>query len=297
MSITQKLKKRFPKMREHEPLKNHCTFRVGGPADFFYELANVEEIPELVTFAEENTIPYRIIGRGTNVLFTDKGFRGLIIKNLTKTCTVADNEIAADSGVLLSQIIRLSVDNHLSGLEPLYGLPGTIGGAVWGNAGIPNVETGSFVKQATLFNVSDGVREMKRNEIEFRYRSTSLQNSSDIVMRVILHLKKGEAAKSKELMKKIDEIRRGKQPVGFTAGSFFKNPSPEKPAGYLIDQIGMKGKQIGDAEISPKHANFFMNRGNATASEILELAQLAQEKVKERFGIDLEMEVKIIGDL
>lgn len=296
MSITQNFKERFPRIREKEPLKNHCTFRVGGPADFFYELTNIEELPELITFSEENTIPYRLIGRGTNILFTDKGFRGLIIKNLTKECRIDGDEITADSGVLLSQIIRMSVDHNLSGLEPLYGLPGSIGGAVCGNAGIPGTETGSFVKMVTLFNVSDGIREVPANNIEFRYRQTSLQKSGDLVMRVTLRLKKGAAQQSKEYMKKIDEIRRGKQPTGFTAGSFFKNPSA-KPAGYLIDQAGLKGKCIGDAEISPKHANFFMNRGRATAVEILELAKLAQQKVKENFGIDLEMEVKIIGDL
>lgn len=295
--LFEKLKERFPDIRQNEPLKNHCTFRVGGPADFFYELTNIEEIPELITFAEENSIPYHIIGRGTNVLFTDKGFRGLIIKNLSNEFRVDGEEISANSGVLLSQIIRLGIDNDLCGLEPLYGLPGTIGGAVWGNVGIPGTEMKQFVKKVVLFNASDGVREIPAQEISFQYRKTSLQNAPDIIMHVVLRLQKGLQKASKELMKKIDEIRRGKQPIGYTAGSFFKNPSPEKPAGWLIDQAGLKGTRIGDAEISAKHANFFMNTGHATALQILELAELAKIKVKEKFSIDLEMEVKIIGDL
>ena len=306
MAIEEKFKERFPKMRQQEPLKNHCTFRVGGPADFFYELHKIEELPPLIILAEENTISYRLIGRGTNILFTDKGFRGLIIKNLTKMVSFFGNEIGADSGALLAQIIRLAVDNNLSGLEPLYGLPGSIGAAVWGNAGIPETEIGMFVKSATLFNAADGIREVPGGEIAFDYRSTSLQKTKDVVLRVTLQLQKGSAHESKELMKKIDEIRRGKQPIGYSAGSFFKNPPPEqvhsasssrsRSAGFLIDQAGLKGACIGDAQISEKHANFFINKGHCTALELLELAAMARKKVKEKFGIDLEMEVKIVGE-
>lgn len=296
MTLFQKLKERFPGIREQEPLKNHGTFRVGGPADFFYEMTNIEELPELISLAEENSVAYRIIGRGTNVLFTDKGFRGLIVKNLSKEYRVEGTQIYAQSGVLLSQIIRLAVENNLTGLEPLYGLPGSIGGAVWGNAGVPGCETGSFVKNVRLFNVSDGIQEVPGNEISFSYRATSLQKMPDVIMAATLELQDGSKEKSKELMKKIDEIRRGKQPIGYSAGSFFKNPSPEKSAGFLIDQAGLKGLSVGDAEISQKHANFFLNRGKASASDILELGTKARAKVKEKFGITLEMEVKIIGE-
>lgn len=297
MTLLQKFKEQFPGIRTQEPLKTHSTFRVGGPADFFYDLTNIEELPLLATFAEENSIPYKFIGRGTNILFTDKGFRGLIIKNLTKEYRIEGNRITADSGVLLSQIIRTSVENNLTGLEPLYGLPGSVGAAIWGNAGIPGTEVSHFLISATLFNVSDGIREVSKDELTFQYRSSSLQKSKELVMRVILELPSGKSAQSKEKIKKIDEIRRGKQPTGYSAGSFFKNPSAEKPAGYLVDKAGLKGTQLGDAEISPKHANFFMNRGHATAAEILELGKIAQEKVLEKFGVRLEMEVKIIGDL
>ena len=297
MSIFQKLKERFPGVRENEPLKNHCTFRVGGPADLFYEMTNIEELPELVSFAEANSIRYKLIGRGTNVLFTDKGFRGLIIKNLSKEIRFMNGEIIADSGVLLSQIIRFSVENNLTGLEPLYGLPGTIGAAAWGNAGVPHVEIGNFIRKVVLFNAGDGVHEVPRENFEMRYRSTSMQDRREMVMRVFLKLAPGSSEHSKEVMKKINEIRLGKQPTGYSAGSFFKNPSKEQPAGLLIDQVGMKGARKGDAEISPKHANFFMNRGNATAADILALAEEAKNKVREKFGVELEMEVKVIGDL
>lgn len=292
-----KIKKQFPLIRQNEPLKNHCSFKVGGPADLFYELKNIEELPPLVIFAEENSCPYKIIGWGTNILFTDKGFRGLIIKNITNQYAVNDDEISADSGVILAQIIRFSIDSNLSGLEYFYGLPGTIGGAIYGNAGVPGTEIGSFVKNLTLFNASDGMREVSSNEITFSYRHSSLQQTHDIVLRVILKLNPAPKNPPQELIKRINEIRRGKQPTGYSAGSFFKNPSPDKPAGYLIDRAGLKGYAIGGAQISSKHANFFINLGRATSGDILQLMKFAQQKVQKEFGIFLEPEVKIIGNL
>lgn len=295
--LFEKIKKQFPLIRQNELLKNHCSFRVGGPADYFYELKNIEELPPLITLAEENSIPYKIIGRGTNILFTDKGFRGLIIKNITNSCIVNDNEIFADSGVILTQIIPLSIDNNLSGLETLYGIPGTIGGAVYGNAGVLGTEIGAFVKNLTLFNVSDGVKEISGNDVKFSYRWSSLQETHDIILHVVLKLNPAPKTPPTKLLKQINEIRRGKQPTGYSAGSFFKNPSPDKPAGYLIDQAGLKGFTVGNAQISPLHANFFINLGKASASDILALMKHAQEKVKEKFKIELEPEVKIIGEL
>lgn len=295
--VFEKLKKQFPDLRKNEPLKKHCSFRVGGPAKYFYELRHIEELPKLIAVAQKNALPYRFIGRGTNILFADKGFNGLIIKNISNNCRIEENCIISDSGVILAQIVRLSVDNNLTGIEPLFGIPGTIGGAVWGNAGVPGCEIGSFVKTLTIFDAKNGLREIDGKKIHFGYRHSSLQENHLLILRVKLTLKKSIGKKSRELIKKINEIRRGKQPTGYSAGSFFKNPSPDKPAGLLIDRAGLKGFSVGDAVISEKHGNFFLNRGNATAKEILELAQIAKTKVKEKFGINLELEVKIIDDL
>ncbi|PJC36713.1 UDP-N-acetylenolpyruvoylglucosamine reductase [Candidatus Peregrinibacteria bacterium CG_4_9_14_0_2_um_filter_53_11] len=292
----EKIKNAFPKIRENEPLKQHCTFRVGGPADLFYELKNIDELPELIRLAEEASLPYKIIGRGSNCLFTDAGFRGLIVKNVSTTIRVEPPYIYADGGAVLALVLRAAVEHNLAGLEPLFGLPGSIGAAVWGNAGVPGTEVGQFVESVELFNPREGVRTVPAAEIKFDYRHTSLQDGDDIVMRVKLKLKPGAESRSKEEMLVINEIRRGKQPAGMTAGSFFKNPSKDKPAGWLIDQAGLKGEQLGGAQISPKHANFFMNTGSATADELIKLSQKAQNKVKEDFGIDLHSEVKIIGE-
>lgn len=296
--ILEKLKMRFPGIRQREPLKNHCTFRVGGHADFFYNLVNIEELPELVTLAEENFIPYKIIGRGTNILFTDKGFRGLIIKNSTKNFSIEGDKIATDSGTALTQIILAAIEYGLGGLEKLYGIPGSIGGVIAGNAGVPGAEICAFVKNVTLFNVADGVREVAASEIKFGYRESSLQDTRDIIMRAMLgNFEKASYEKLKKIIAELNKTRSAKQPRGFSAGSFFKNPSQDKKAGHLIEAVGLKGKSIGDAHISEKHANFFINRGNATFAQIWKLAKLAQQKVREKFSIDLEMEVKIIGDL
>ncbi|MFA6521010.1 MAG: UDP-N-acetylmuramate dehydrogenase [Candidatus Gracilibacteria bacterium] len=293
----EKIKSRFPRICKKEPLKNHCTFRIGGPADLFYELTNIEELPELLTFAEENSVPYRMVGRGTNVLFTDKGFRGLIIKNLANNYSIDGEKVVAESGVILAQLVRASVDANLTGLETFYGLPGSIGGAIYGNAGTPGNEIGKLVENITVFSIDDGIQEFKKDDLIFEYRHSSLQKSDKIILSVELRLQKGDKIKSKELLKQIEEIRRGKQPIGWSAGSFFKNPSKEKAAGYLIDQVGLKGFSVGDAVISEQHGNFFMNKGNATFADMMSLAKKAKQKVKEKFDIELEMEVKIIGDL
>lgn len=283
-------------MKTGEPLKNHCTFRVGGPADYFYELFNIEELPQLITLADENQIPYVIIGKGSNVIFLDDGFRGLVIKNLSNRLNIQDDEVTADSGVLLSEIIRKSILADLTGLEPLYGLPGTIGGAIFGNAGVPGTEVSDFLKTVCAFNIEEGIHAHERSQLDFSYRTSTFkkEKSQDAIMEIILKLKKGDKNISKARMKEIDEIRRGKQPTGYTCGSFFKNPSKEKSAGMLIERAGLKGKRIGGAEISVKHGNFFMNVADASASDILALRDLAKKTVLEKFGVALEEEVRIL---
>lgn len=297
----EKIKNELPDIRLNEGLKSHSTFRVGGPADLFFEARTKESLMHAVSLAHRETIPYVIIGRGTNILFTDKGFRGMIIKNLASDISVSGNYIHADGGALWAQIVNEAVKHNLTGVEPLYGLPGTIGAAVWGNAGVPAVETGSLVRSIEVFNPHDGLRTIdlrtQPQRLSFEYRHTSLQDSIDIVVSVVLELKPGNAEESKKLMKEINQVRLAKQPIGFSAGSFFKNPSKDTPAGMLIDQAGLKGFSAGDAEISTKHGNFFINKGNATFRDIMALKDAATGAVKEKFGIELQMEARVIGEL
>ena len=295
--LFESLKKRLPRIKENELLKNHCTFRVGGPADLFYELRDIEELPTLIQWAEENHVSYFMFGQGSNILFGDGGFRGLVIKNYANRIVVDDTTITADSGLVLAMLIVKMLEHELSGLESLYGLPGTVGGAVYGNAGVPGCEFSDFLRYITVYNIETGVRRVEKNDITFSYRPSRLQNQKDVILTVTIELKTGSKEHSKAEMKKIDTARRDKQPVGFTCGSFFKNPSKEKPAGMLIDKAELKGTRIGGAQISEKHGNFFMNVGDATAGDILSLSELAQKTVKEKFDITLEREVRIIGEL
>lgn len=296
----EKIKIDFPRIKLNEPLKQHSTFRVGGPADLFFEAQSKEDLMAIISMAAAEKIPYKIIGRGTNCLFTDKGYRGLIIKNLASKIIVTGNFIEVESGALWAQVLNEAIKHSLTGMEALYGLPGSIGAAVWGNAGVPGVETANFVRTVDLFNPHEGLRTIdlrkKPKDILFEYRHTSLQDSPETVVAALLELKPGNAEESKALMKKINETRLAKQPIGFSAGSFFKNPNKEQSAGMLIDQAGLKGTKIGGAEISTKHGNFFLNSGNATFADICALRDLAVKTVQEKFGITLEMEAKIIGD-
>lgn len=297
----EKLKKSLTGLRLNEVLKQHCTFRVGGPADFFYEAKTSEDLIHAVETALNENIPYIVIGRGTNCIFTDKGYPGLIIKNMTRSIRVEGTQIHADSGVLWAQIINEALKYNLSGMEQLYGLPGSIGGAVWGNAGVPGLETGNLLRDVELFTPKKGRHTVdvikNKKSIIFGYRQSSLQETMDIVISVTLQLKFADSKESKAQMKMINEARLKKQPIGFSAGSFFKNPSQDKPAGMLIEQAGIKGLIIGDAEISTKHGNFFINKGKATFADIMALRDLAVKTVQEKSGITLEMEPRIIGEL
>ncbi len=296
----EKIKNELPTIRQNEALKSHSTFRVGGVSDLFFEARTKESLMQAISLAYKENIPYVIIGRGTNILFTDKGFSGLVIKNIASSMTVSGNFIQADGGALWAQIVNEAVKHNLTGVEPLYGLPGSIGAAVWGNAGVPAIETGALVRSIDVFNPHDGLRTIdlrqNKNGINFEYRHTSLQDSIDIVVSVVMELKPGNAEESKKLMKEVNEARLAKQPIGFSAGSFFKNPTKEKSAGMLIDQAGLKGFSIGDAEISTKHGNFFINKGNATFADIMALKEAAMKAVKEKFDITLQMEARVIGE-
>jgi UDP-N-acetylmuramate dehydrogenase len=293
-----KLQKSFPNILENEPLRNHCTFRAGGPADYFYELRNIEELPDLIELANKLHIPIFLFGMGTNTLFLDGGFRGLCIKNMANQLEIDDLALRAASGTPLMQIIKKSTEDGLTGLEPLYGVPGTIGGAIYGNAGVPNTEISQFLKSVRVFSIDKGIRTLFKEDINFDYRTSSfkINPEKEYILEVTLQLKKGDTETSREMIKKIDEARRAKQPAGFTCGSWFKNPSPDKPAGMLIDQAGLKGYKVGDAQISEKHGNFFMNLGNAKAADLLGISKVAKVTVKKQFDLDLQEEVRIIGE-
>lgn len=297
MNLQSAFKKQFPEILFDEKLSKYSTFQIGGPADFFYKLKNTNDLPPLISFAKKHHLKYFIIGSGSNILFDDKGFRGLIIKIETKNIIIKGTEITADAGVPIATLLTASINHSLTGLEPWIGLPGTVGGAVRGNAGCNGLECKNILSSATILNSkTNKIRTVSNKYFEFKYRQSKLKQTKEIILNATFKLKKRKinAAEQKKLITKIRKSRMDKQPFGSSTGSFFKNPSTNQPAGLLIEQAGLKGKTIGKAQISTKHANFLLNLGHATSKNIIKLAKLARKSVKAKFGLTLEEEVQIL---
>ena len=286
--------------KKDEPLSNHCTFRIGGPADFFCIAKSTEKIQPLIEEAKSQNLPYFIFGGGSNILFDDKGFRGLVIKIDTKTITTKNDTITADAGVTIPELIKFATEHNLQGLEKWIGLPGTVGGAVRGNAGCNGLETAEILTECQVLDPESGKTTILTNkDLEYDYRESRLKHSNKIILNATFKLNPSTqtATQQQELLDQIRQQRYDTQPPGFSSGSFFKNPpSPQDPAGKLIDQAGLKGTQIGKAKISPKHGNFLQNLGGATASDILALAKLIKKEVRAKFNINLEEEVQILTE-
>ncbi len=297
--IREILKAQLPEIIFDEPLGRYSTFQIGGPADFFYKLKSNDELSSIIDFCNGYRVAHFIFGAGSNILFDDKGFRGLVIKIETKNITIKGTNITADSGVLISKLLNESIKNNLSGMEKWIGLPGTVGGAVRGNAGCNGLETSEILTHATLLNPKTGrIHEANEKYFHFRYRYSKIKKTNEIILNATFKLSKREfsAEEQGKIMQELNRARFKKQPFGLTTGSFFKNPSTKKFAGMLIEKAGLKGKIIGGAQISEKHANFFLNIGGATSKDIIKLAHLAKRTVKRKFGIELEEEVQIISE-
>jgi UDP-N-acetylmuramate dehydrogenase len=293
------IKAKYPELLLDEKLSKYSTFQIGGPADFFYKVSDTSILPSLLKYAKDQGIKTFILGTGSNTLFDDNGFRGLVIKIESKNTEILEgNLVKADSGVSIPRLIKFTVDSGLQGIEHWVGLPGTVGGAVRGNAGCNGLETKDILVSAEIVGQNLEVRSVDKAYFDFDYRFSKLKNNQEIVLNATFQLEKLQSTKEeqKSLMMDLNKNRIAAQPFGSTTGSFFKNPSTDQPAGMLIDQAGLKGKKIGNAQISDKHGNFFLNLGGAKAKEILELARLAKEQVKAKFGLELEQEVQYLPE-
>ena len=285
----------FPGIKQQVPLKPYSTFGVGGLADYFCEITDVLSLPDLVQVAIQDKVPYFVLGGGSNILFSDKGFRGLVIKIAAKQCQIVDNTILVDAGVRGRELMDIVHKAGFGGFEVLGSLPGTIGGAVAGNAGCFGKETSDFVERVFVYDpLGQKIKDLGKKDLGFAYRNSIIKQGKLVVLRVVLNLSKVELSGVDFQGKEISRYE--KQPPGKSGGSFFKNPSLDKAAGWLIDQCGLKGLKIGGAQISNKHANFFLNVGGASANDLLELSNRVKEDVKKRFGVNLEEEVVIVGE-
>ena len=289
-------------LRRQVSLANYSSFRIGGPADYFFEATTPTQLKTAVSLARRMRVPYYLIGGGYNILFDDEGYRGLIIKNSVSglNCSLEEGRLEVFSGTRLGQLVSLAAEKGLAGLEFLAGIPGTAGGAIFGNAGAFGQAIGDFIKQVEVVG-SDGQEiSLDQGALNFNYRSSALKNSHLIILKATLEVKPGSSAEIKKKVESILEKRAAKHPPAGTpcAGSYFKNPilpdGQRIPAGYLLEQVGAKGLQVGQAGVFPGHCNFIINLGQATAREIMTLAAELKERVKRKFNLELEEEVIFI---
>lgn len=311
--------------KEHELMRDHTTMRVGGVADFYFEAKSIEDLLKAVKAATKINLPYFIFGGGSNIIFSDYGFPGLVIKNNSTNISFMNekSQVIVDAGAPLSKLILESTSNDLSGLEFLYGVPGTVGGAVYGDAGAWGQSIGDFVRSATVLLPGEGDAEPEIIQVdnkwfEFGYRSSKLKRMTGLKKPLILSLRIQLAQnRQEEIMRRLNSFktkRQASQPIGLSAGCVFKNPIPEelkdvagrgsrnmpelpkeRTAGFMLDHAGAKKLRIGDVRVSNVHANFVVNSGNAKALEVRQLAEEMRAVVQKRYGVTLDEEVEYIG--
>jgi len=307
------------KIKEKIPLKEYTTFKIGGPARYFFVAKSKEDLKNAILWAKKKKLPFFILGAGSNVLFSDNGFKGLIIKLQNTQYKIRNTKIVAEVGVPLQKLVLETAKKGLSGLENLAGIPGTLGGAIWGNAGAFGGEIKDVVKEVEILRINGltswRIEKLKNKDCKFGYRDSIFKRKKNwIILGATLKLKKGNKKEIEEKIKEILRLRKEKQPLEFpSAGSVFKNVPIEKvskrirekfkekikngflPAGVLIEAAGLKGFQIGGAKISEKHANFIVSVGNAKASDVKELMEKIKKEIKKKFKIQLEEEIKLVG--
>lgn len=282
----------------NEPMKNHVSFKVGGPADFLVKPKTEEELKDVLKFVNQENIPFIVIGNGSNVLVRDGGIRGIVIElsDNFNNYKIEGNIIKAQSGALLSVLGKNALKNSLTGFEFASGIPGTLGGALAMNAGAYGGEMKQIVKTVRLMDIEGNIFELSNEEMKFEYRKSILTTNNYIVLCAVIELQPGNDSKIKEIMTDYANRRSTKQPLNFpSAGSTFK-----RPKGYfaskLIDDCGLRGLSLRGAQVSDKHCGFVINPGEASAKDVLDLIFVVKSTVNAKFGVMLEEEVKILGE-
>ena len=322
-AIEQLKMKLGDRVREHEPLGKYTTFKIGGPADFFFDAKTVDELVGAIKLGRSLNLPIFFLGGGTNILIGDKGIRGFVIRNSTRGISIRGAKgvrvqgesqglvfVEADSGVVMNQLVRFTVEEGLAGLEMQLGLPGSVGGAVYMNSKWthPTGYVGDVVYQAKILTPKSEVNVVPQSYFQFAYDTSILQKTKDIVLSVVFALHRG----SKEALWKIANesvlYRHETQPQGVhSPGCTFRNiseaealsvptPNHTTSAGFLVDHAGCKGMHVGDAWVSDQHANFILNKGAATARDVIQLIEKIREKVRDQFGVTLEEEIVRVGE-
>lgn len=285
-------------VKQQEPMSRHTTFRIGGPADFYLCPHSTNEVQEIVEICKEEKLPYFVLGNGSNLLVSDRGYRGVVIqlwKNFSDI-TVKDCCIQAKAGALLSKVAAEALEAGLTGMEFASGIPGTIGGAAFMNAGAYGGEMKDIIKSVKVLDTQGEVRVLPKEELKMGYRTSIVKEKGYTVLSVELELTRGNQEEIRNTMEDLKERRTSKQPLEMpSAGSTFKRPEGYF-AGKLIMDSGLRGFSVGGAQVSEKHCGFVVNKGGATAMDVLNLIREVQRRVKEQFGVDLETEVRFLGE-
>ena len=285
-------------VRLHEPMKKHTTFRIGGPADYYLCPHSTEELQKILQICRENKLEFFILGNGSNLLVSDKGYRGVVIqlwKNFSDIET-EDNTITVKAGALLSKVAAEALEESLTGMEFASGIPGTMGGAVMMNAGAYGGEMMDIIREVTVLTREGELLTLSKEEMNFGYRTSVVKEKGYVVISAVLQLRKGDREEIRKVMDELKERRVTKQPLDMpSAGSTFKRPEGYF-AGKLIMDAGLRGFSVGGAQISEKHCGFVVNKGDATAADVLGLIGEVQKRVQEKFGVALEPEVKFLGE-
>ncbi len=279
------------------PLKKYTSFKVGGPTDIFLIPGSINSLKKALAIINNSNLPYFVLGKGSNVIAGDKGFRGIIIyTGKLNTVKINNNTLKAECGLTLNTLAEKALNKNLTGLEFISGIPGSLGGALYMNAGAYGKEIQDIVKNVLTLTYDGREKNYTKKELAFNYRHSILQEKPLIAVRATLKLKPGKHKDILSTMKTLNGKRKTQQPLSWpSAGSTFKRPTGHY-AGSLIEKAGLKGTRVGDAQVSPKHAGFIINLGDATARDIYKLIEIVQHKVLNISGIKLEVEPILIGD-
>lgn len=287
-----------PQFKEMEPMSKHTTFRIGGPADMFVSVSSEAELAALIKAAKKSGTPFMIMGNGSNMLVGDGGIRGLVIQisGGMDECRIEGNKVYAGAGILMSKLAAHIAKAGLSGFETLSGIPGTLGGGIFMNAGAYGGEIKDVVKSVRYIDSEGSIQMIAASECEFGYRTSVFASGDKYIISAELELKPGNETEIRAAMADYNKRRSDKQPLNLpSAGSTFKRPEGYF-AGKLIQDAGLMGYSVGGAQVSEKHAGFVVNKGGASADDVLKLIAHIQKTVKEKFGVDLEPEVRLTGD-